>query len=47
MAQRNGTGMFPREVVQKPQGGFCQGAPSGRDPEPLSGAGVGASLLVP
>jgi len=30
MAQRNGTGMFPREVVQKPLpppvGGFCQGA---------------------
>jgi len=24
MAQRNGTGMFPREVVQKPCGGFCQ-----------------------
>jgi hypothetical protein len=28
MAQRNGSGMFPREVVQKPlpplAGGFCQ-----------------------
>jgi len=24
MAQRNGTGMFPREVVQKPPRGFCQ-----------------------
>ena len=24
MAQRNGTGMFPREVVQKPRGGFCR-----------------------
>jgi hypothetical protein len=24
MAQGNGTGMFPREVVQKPPGGFCQ-----------------------
>jgi hypothetical protein len=24
MAQRNGTGMFPREVVQKPQSGSCQ-----------------------
>ena len=24
MAQRNGTGMFPRKVVQKPPSGFCQ-----------------------
>jgi hypothetical protein len=24
VAQRNGTGMFPREVVQKPLCGFCQ-----------------------
>ena len=24
MAQRNGTGMFPQEVVQKPPSGFCQ-----------------------
>ena len=24
MTQRNGTGMFPREVGQRPPGGFCQ-----------------------
>jgi hypothetical protein len=24
IAQRDGTGMFPREVVQKPRSGFCQ-----------------------
>ena len=24
MAERNGTGMFPKEVVQKPHCGFCQ-----------------------
>jgi hypothetical protein len=24
MAQRNGTGMFPREVVHNPPGGVCQ-----------------------
>jgi hypothetical protein len=32
MAQRNGTGMFPREVVQKPPGRFCQGARAQRAP---------------
>ena len=51
MAQRNGTSMFPREVVQKPlpplagrllpRRGF-----SARGPEPLSCAGLGAPVSL-
>jgi hypothetical protein len=37
MAQRNGTGMFPREVVQKPLVCFCQAKGPQLEPDRRSG----------